>query len=58
MITRSSQHPYGEHDKSFYHDGNKRVDYCRVCGAESLELNEECSGEFKEKLIDKTMEPK
>lgn len=49
---------YRQHDKSFYHDGNKRVDYCRVCGAESLELNEECSGEFKEKLIDKMMEPK
>lgn len=36
------------HTIKYYNDGNKRVEYCCVCGAEGLELNKDCPGEFKE----------
>lgn len=46
------------HDLGFYMDGNVKVEFCRVCSAEGVELNFECPGKYMDKKVDKTMELK
>ncbi len=43
------------HTPSFYLDGRLRVEFCKVCGAEGLELLEDCSRKIinkEEKSLD------
>lgn len=45
------------HSLSSYQDGRVRVEFCRVCGAEGMELLEDCPRKIKEP-VEKALDEK